>query len=150
MVLLRKYKDFRNLSDARTGRAFRGGGHNAFVSTKLRTRELRGPSEILEEHRRARCRLPVLSCQHRRALKGLLMRTWACFGEPMLPQVYLNLREHPCADGAGELVGAPQRTVSTMEHLGQHIWIDSGCVTPRPSRSYFELASACLCFPPRP
>ena len=139
-----------NLSDVRTGRAFRGGGHNAFVSTKLRMRELRGPSEIWEEHRWACCRLPVLSCQHRRALKGLLMRTWACFGEAMLPQVYLNLREHPCADGAGELVRAPRRTVSTMKHSGQHIWIDNGCVTPRPSRSYFELASACLCFQPRP
>ena len=114
MVFYWFYTKHENLSDVRTGMAFRGGGHNAFVSTKLRTRELRGPSEILEEHRRARCRLPVLSCQHRRALKGLLMRTWACFGEPMLPQVYLNLREHPCADGAGELVGAPRRALSTM------------------------------------
>ena len=42
---------WKNLSDVRTGRAFGGGEHNTFVSSELCVRELRGPSDICEEHR---------------------------------------------------------------------------------------------------
>ena len=44
---------------------------------------------------------------------GLLGRVYASTG-------CLNLREPPCADGAGDLVGAPRPTVSTMKALKEH------------------------------
>ena len=51
MVFHLFYNKNGNLSDVRTGRAFGGGEHNTLVSSKLCVRELRGPSDIGEEHR---------------------------------------------------------------------------------------------------